>query len=307
VDPLLCPSACGQPFLFLRCSDARTPIAALPTCVSSLSEDFFMNSTTNSPECLPSEDAGTAPRRLRHLFVLLVALVALGSLPAATPVAADASTEIEGQADQISRLYRAALGRNADDAGHDYWVGRLENGEDVHTVAAHMMNSAEATARTNGDPLLDAYLWALGRRPDEAGYAYWSALDPVVAVVAISDSEEHQLVTATVAPPIPVPLAESIVQPEGWVDAGNGVFLPQILLDIRYCESKNNYLAANPRSTARGGYQFLRGSWAAYGHAARYGVGEAHLATPAQQDEAALLTWNQDGSRPWLASRHCWS
>ena len=92
----------------------------------------------------------------------------------------------------------------------------------------------------------------------------------------------------------------------GWVDSGNGVLMPPVMLSIRYCESRDNYTAANPSSSARGAYQFLTGSWEWYGHAARYGVGQAHLATPAQQDEAALITWQQDGTTPWNASRHCW-
>ncbi|MDH3681330.1 MAG: transglycosylase family protein [Acidimicrobiia bacterium] len=95
--------------------------------------------------------------------------------------------------------------------------------------------------------------------------------------------------------------------PDGFVDAGHGVFVPVVLLDIRYCESRDNYTAANPSSSARGAYQFLTGSWESYGHAARYGVAQAHLATPAQQDEAALITWQRDGTRPWNASSYCWS
>jgi hypothetical protein len=104
--------------------------------------------------------------------------------------------------------------------------------------------------------------------------------------------------TTTTAPPT--------TADNGFVDAGHGVKVPPILLQIRYCESRDNYTAANPYSSARGAYQFLTGSWAAYGHAARYGVSQAHLATPAQQDEAALITWQRDGTRPWNASRHCW-
>lgn len=79
-----------------------------------------------------------------------------------------------------------------------------------------------------------------------------------------------------------------------------------MLLRIRFCESTDNYQAANPSSSARGAYQFLTGSWAGYGHADRYGVSQAHLATNAQQDEAALITWQRDGTRPWNASKSCW-
>ena len=105
--------------------------------------------------------------------------------------------------------------------------------------------------------------------------------------------------TTTTAPP-------TTAAENGFVNAGHGVYVPPILLEIRRCESGGNYQAANPSSSARGAYQFLTGSWAAYGHADRYGVSQAHLATNAQQDEAALITWQRDGTRPWNASRHCW-
>jgi len=100
---------------------------------------------------------------------------------------------------------------------------------------------------------------------------------------------------------------EPTVEPNSdWVDGGNGVRLPDLLLRIRFCESTNDYQAANGISTARGAYQFLASSWVWYGHADRYGVAEAHLATPAQQDEAALMTYQEVGARPWAESRPCW-
>ena len=111
---------------------------------------------------------------------------------------------------------------------------------------------------------------------------------------------EAETTTTTAAP------TTTTAAGNGFVDAGHGVMVPPILLQIRYCESRDNYTAANPSSSARGAYQFLTGSWAGYGHRDRYGVSQAHLATPAQQDEAALITWQRDGTRPWNASRHCW-
>jgi hypothetical protein len=95
--------------------------------------------------------------------------------------------------------------------------------------------------------------------------------------------------------------------PEGWVDAGHGIPVPPILLKIRWCESRDDYQAANPTSSARGAYQYLRGSWEWYGYAERYGVPSADLATPAEQDAAAVDTWQRSGTTPWNASKGCWN
>ncbi|MGH1492015.1 MAG: transglycosylase family protein [Acidimicrobiales bacterium] len=121
---------------------------------------------------------------------------------------------------------------------------------------------------------------------------------------AAETSAPETTVAETTVPETTVPETTAA---QGWVDTGNGVLVPPVLLAIRWCESTDNYTAANPSSSARGGYQFLTGSWKAYGHKDRYGVSQAHLATPAQQDEAALITWERDGTRPWNASKSCWS
>ena len=245
-------------------------------------------------------------RRAAVTSLLVVSSVlALPTSPAAAATPApryEAQVVGDAHIDQAARLYRAVLGREADQAGASYWGELLADGYAVESIAKHLLASREYRNRSVGDHVVDTYLGALERMPGEAGYEYWSQFDDRSAVVvAISDSLEHQLLTDTLPPPTRVPLA-----PNGWVDAGHGVFVPPILLEIRFCESRGDYTAANPRSSARGAYQFLRGSWAAYGHAARYGVSTADQATPAQQDEAALITWQADGTRPWNASRHCW-
>ncbi|MDH5289853.1 MAG: transglycosylase family protein [Acidimicrobiia bacterium] len=115
--------------------------------------------------------------------------------------------------------------------------------------------------------------------------------------------------TEPAAPPDPTagtpPPAET--HPQGYVDAGNGVWIPSVMVSIRHCESHDNYKAVNPSSGAAGAYQFLASSWASYGFAAKYGVKSAKDATPAQQDEAALATYLRSGTNPWKASRSCWA
>ncbi len=242
--------------------------------------------------------------KLKMLF-LAVLMVPAMIVSAATTSGAEPAHE-----DQITRLYLTVLGRYPDAGGHQYWTDRLLDGEPLTLLVRSMIGTPEVAERSSGDLVVDAYRNALLREPDAGGYEFWSQKPAWNAIVGISESPEHQERTGTLPPPAPVvvPAPSSQVQgsPAGWVDAGHGVVVPPILLRLRYCESNDNYQAANPRSSARGAYQFLSGSWAAYGHAARYGVPQAHLATPAQQDEAALITWQAAGTRPWNASRRCW-
>ncbi len=100
----------------------------------------------------------------------------------------------------------------------------------------------------------------------------------------------------TAAAPVTAPPA-----PPGWADAGHGVNVPIVLLAIRCCESRNNYVAQNSVSTASGAYQFVDGTWAG-----QFGVSKARFATPAQQDTAAVRLWEARGTQPWDASSNCW-
>lgn len=104
----------------------------------------------------------------------------------------------------------------------------------------------------------------------------------------------------------PVDMTPPPAHAPGWVDSGNGVSIPAIGLRIRQCESGGNYQAQNPTSTASGAFQWIDGSWRAYGFVERYGVTRAMYATPAQQDESFVIGYQRSGTTPWNASIHCW-
>jgi muramidase (phage lysozyme) len=146
---------------------------------------------------------------------------------------------------------------------------------------------------------------AFFQQPDPAGplaiaYRHLSGVvEPVTGTTTEDAASAGPTTTAWVEPTLPPPSA--------WVDTGNGVEVPDLLLRIRYCESTNDYQAVNPSSSARGAYQFLTSSWAYYGFAEQFGAAEAHLATPAQQDQAALEVLQAEGTAPWAASRSCWA
>jgi len=71
---------------------------------------------------------------------------------------------------------------------------------------------------------------------------------------------------------------------------------------IRWCESRDNYKAQNPTSSASGGYGFLDSTWRSI-----TGLpGSAKDYPPALQDKAFRDLYAQLGTRPWSASRGCW-
>lgn len=73
---------------------------------------------------------------------------------------------------------------------------------------------------------------------------------------------------------------------------------------IIQCESGGIVDRHNPSSSASGLYQFLTGSWLAYG-GGKYAP-TAGQATAAQQTEIANIAYAQSGLSPWAASQSCW-
>lgn len=77
--------------------------------------------------------------------------------------------------------------------------------------------------------------------------------------------------------------------------------LPAVLQRIRWCESRNDYRARNPRSSASGAFQVITSTWDGHG-----GYRRAYLAPRSVQDRQALALYAAQGTRPWTASRSCW-
>ncbi|EWY35674.1 hypothetical protein N825_03915 [Skermanella stibiiresistens SB22] len=109
-------------------------------------------------------------------------------------------SDIGGRAAQIYRLYDSALDRAPDTSGLNAWVGALEAGVSLGTVAGGFMDSPEFQAKYGG---LDnagfatlLYDNVLDRAPEPEGLANWkAALDGGVAradvLAGFSESAEH--------------------------------------------------------------------------------------------------------------------
>ena len=108
---------------------------------------------------------------------------------------------------QVLRLYQAALGRAPDQAGLHQWIGNLQAGAPLSSLAAGFVGSAEFTARygaglsTTGF-VTALYQNALGRAPDAAGLASWTSqinsgqITQAQALVGFSESAENRADTA---------------------------------------------------------------------------------------------------------------
>ena len=77
-----------------------------------------------------------------------------------------------------------------------------------------------------------------------------------------------------------------------------------LLEAIAYCESKNDYGAQNPDSTAYGRYQITEATFASANKALG---GNLDILNPTDQDLAAQWLINTRGTRPWISTKGCWN
>ena len=91
----------------------------------------------------------------------------------------------------VERLYSFVLGRQGDPAGVEHWVDQLASGNmSLRDVAYGFIFSPEYvnSNTSNGDYVTMLYNTILGRQPDSAGHANWTAqLDNGASRVAVFD------------------------------------------------------------------------------------------------------------------------
>lgn len=110
--------------------------------------------------------------------------------------------DLDGNAGQAYRLYKAAFDREPDIAGLNFWIGQLDRGTTLNTVSAHFVNSIEfknlyKTDVTDLAFLTRLYANVLGREPDTEGLRFWidqldvGAVDNADVLALFSESEEN--------------------------------------------------------------------------------------------------------------------
>ena len=105
---------------------------------------------------------------------------------------------------QVVRLYKACLGREADQGGLNYWIDRLEQGGKLSDLGEAFLRSPEYAARfgapDNASYVDRLYQNILGRPGDVGGKAFWlgriqAGVSRQDVLVGFSESEENKVGT----------------------------------------------------------------------------------------------------------------
>lgn len=108
----------------------------------------------------------------------------------------------------VYRLYQAAFDRVPDLKGVGFWIGAMDNGASLHTVASNFVRSAEFEKLYGVGPTQQALVTAmyqnvLHRVPDQDGLDFWLSamshgLDDASLLTSFSNSTENQQAVATI-------------------------------------------------------------------------------------------------------------
>lgn len=114
------------------------------------------------------------------------------------------AVDIDGNAGQAYRLYKAAFDRAPDKVGLGFWIGQLDKGSSIDNVAAGFVASQEFQAINGVSPsnqqlVTSLYQHILGRAPDQSGLNFWTkqlesgALDKSHLLINFSESNENKI------------------------------------------------------------------------------------------------------------------
>lgn len=112
--------------------------------------------------------------------------------------------DIEGNAGQAYRLYKAAFDRTPDKVGLGFWIGQLDKGASIDSVAAGFVASQEFQTINGASPsklqlVTSLYQHILGRAPDQSGLDFWTAqmdnnaLDKSHLLISFAESNENKI------------------------------------------------------------------------------------------------------------------
>jgi hypothetical protein len=90
------------------------------------------------------------------------------------------TVDTSANAKSIFTLFEATFGRAPDAQGEAYWLGQLNGGASLSSIAAKFVASSEfqshyGASLTDTQFIAAVYQNALGRAPDAAGLAYWTS------------------------------------------------------------------------------------------------------------------------------------
>jgi len=110
--------------------------------------------------------------------------------------------DINGNAGQAYRLYKAAFDRTPDTGGLSFWIDAIDDGATLLTVAEQFLLSPEFQSTYGANPTNEAFIDllyrnVLDRLPDQSGYDFWldafsRGLTRAGALVEFSESAENQ-------------------------------------------------------------------------------------------------------------------
>ncbi|GGX93187.1 DUF4214 domain-containing protein [Massilia dura] len=110
--------------------------------------------------------------------------------------------DVDGVAGQAYRLYQAAFDRTPDSTGLGFWIGAMDNGVSLDSVAASFIGSDEFQLRYGSDAsnleiVSGFYANVLHRAPDQGGLDFWvgaldsHAADAAHVLASFSESPEN--------------------------------------------------------------------------------------------------------------------